>query len=222
MSPHHRDFLWPAYTRSHSLSSSCVSLYSFPALFLLPPIITHINTFLFSPPLQNIRFLSSGTLTWSPRFPSGASMNICWMNTCKHEQMNAKIMYRLLVIFFSTFENDTVGKYFNRKTKVNLFSHQYQAIKMLQVNNSKNPTCIHMFIAALFTIATTWKQPRCPLTDEWIKLWYIDAMENYLAIKRNECESVELKWINLVPIIQREVSQKGKNKYHILMHIYRI
>ena len=140
MSPYHRDFLWPAYTRSHSLSSSCVSLYSFPALFLLPPVITRINTFLFSPLLQNIRFLSSGTLSWSLRFPSGASVNICWMDTCKHEQINAKIMCRLLVIFFPTFENGTVGKYFNRKTKVNLFSHQYQAIKMPQVNNSKKHT----------------------------------------------------------------------------------
>ena len=92
-------------------------------------------------PLENGSSLEAGTLSWSLRFPSGGSVNICWMDTCKHEQINAKIMCRLLVIFFPTFENDTVGKYFNRKTKVNLFSHQYQAIKMPQVNNSKKHTC---------------------------------------------------------------------------------
>ena len=58
-----------------------------------------------------------------------------------------------------------------------------------------------MFIATLFTIARTWKQPRCPLTDEWIqKLWYVYLMEYYLAIKRNECRSVELRWRSLEPL----------------------
>ena len=79
-----------------------------------------------------------------------------------------------------------------------------------------------MFIAALFTIARTWKQPRCPLTDEWIKLWYIYTMEYYLAIKGNAFESVLMRWMNLEPIIHSEVSQKEKDKYHILMHIYGI
>ena len=77
-----------------------------------------------------------------------------------------------------------------------------------------------MFIAALFTIARTWKQPRCPPTDEWIKkLWYIHTMEYYSAIKRNTFESVELRWMNLEPFIQNEVSQKEKNIFCILMHI---
>ena len=80
-----------------------------------------------------------------------------------------------------------------------------------------------MFIAALFTIARTWKQPRCPLTDEWIKkLWYIYTMEYYSVIKRNAFESVLKRWINLDPIIQSEVSQKKKNKYSILTHKYGI
>ena len=80
-----------------------------------------------------------------------------------------------------------------------------------------------MFFAALFTIARTWKQPRCPSTDEWIKkLWYIYTMEYYSAIKRNTFESVLMRWMNLEPIIQSEVSQKEKNKYHILTHIYGI
>ena len=78
--------------------------------------------------------------------------------------------------------------------------------------------CILLFIVALFTIAGTWKQHRCPLTDEWIKkLWYI-----YSAIKRNTFESVLRKWLNLEPLIQSEVSQKEKDKYPILTHIYRI
>ena len=77
-----------------------------------------------------------------------------------------------------------------------------------------------MFTAALFTIARTWKQPRCPLTDEWIKkLWYIYMMEYYSAIKRNTFEPVLMRGINLEPIIQGEVSQKEKDKYCILMHI---
>ena len=80
-----------------------------------------------------------------------------------------------------------------------------------------------MFTAALFTVARVWKQPRCPSTDEWIKkLWYIYTMEYYSAIKRNEFELVLVRWINLEPFIQSEVSQKEKNKYHILMHIYGI
>ena len=65
-----------------------------------------------------------------------------------------------------------------------------------------------MFTAALFTIARTWKQPRCPLRDEWIKKkWYMYTMEYYSAIKRNTFESVLIRWMNLEPIIQREVSQ---------------
>ena len=80
-----------------------------------------------------------------------------------------------------------------------------------------------MFTAALFTIAGTWKQPRCPSTDEWIeKLWYIYIMEYYSAIKRNAFESILMRWMNLKPIIQSEVSQKEKYKYHLLMPIYEI
>ena len=69
--------------------------------------------------------------------------------------------------------------------------------------------CTPMFIAALFTIPKTRKQPRWPLTDEWIrKLWYIYTMEYYSAIERNASESVLTRWMNLEPIIQSEVSQK--------------
>ena len=80
-----------------------------------------------------------------------------------------------------------------------------------------------MFIAALFTIARTWKQPRCPLTVEWIKKsWYIYTMEYYSAIKRNTFKSILKRWVSLEPIIQSEVSQKEKDKYCILTDMYRI
>ena len=70
-----------------------------------------------------------------------------------------------------------------------------------------------MFTAALFTIARTWKQLRCPSTDEWIKkLWYIYTMEYYSAIKTSAFESVLMRWMNLEPIIQSEVNQKEKDK----------
>ena len=77
-----------------------------------------------------------------------------------------------------------------------------------------------MLIAALFTIARTWKQPRCPSTDKSIKkLWYIHTMEYYSAIRRNAFESVLMRWMNLEPIIQSEVSQKEKDKYHYKAYI---
>ena len=81
-----------------------------------------------------------------------------------------------------------------------------------------------MFIAALFTIARTQKQPRCPLADAWIKkLWYIYTMVFHnSAIKRNAFESVLMRWMNLEPIIQSEVSQKEKDKYCIITYIYGI
>ena len=80
--------------------------------------------------------------------------------------------------------------------------------------------CTPMFISALFTIARSWKQPKCPLTDEWIKkLWYIYTMEYYSAIDRNEIGSFVEKWMDLENVIQSEVSQKEKNKYLILTHI---
>ena len=84
-------------------------------------------------------------------------------------------------------------------------------------------TCLPLVIAALFAIARTWKQPRCLLADEWIKkLCYIYTMEYYSDIKRNTFESVLMRWMNLEPIVQSEVSQKEKDKYCILMHIYGI
>ena len=80
-----------------------------------------------------------------------------------------------------------------------------------------------MFIAALFIIARTCRQPKCPSADKWIrKLWYIYTMEYYSAIKKNTFESVLMRWMKLEPIIQSEVSRKEKHQYSLLTHIYGI
>ena len=69
-----------------------------------------------------------------------------------------------------------------------------------------------MFIAALFTIARTWKQPKCPLTDEWIKKpWHIYTMEYYSAIKRNKIELFVVRWMDLESVIQSEVRKRKTN-----------
>ena len=80
-----------------------------------------------------------------------------------------------------------------------------------------------MFIAAQFIIVSTCKQPRCPLTNEWIKKeWYIYTVEYYSVIKKNTFVSVLMRWVSMGPFIQSEVRQKEKDKYHILTHIYGI
>ena len=84
-------------------------------------------------------------------------------------------------------------------------------------------TCTPVFIVALFTITRTWKQSKCSSTDEWIKkMWYIYAMENYSATKMNTFKSVVVRWMNLKPFTQSEVSQRENNKFCILRHIYGI
>ena len=81
--------------------------------------------------------------------------------------------------------------------------------------------CTPVLIAALFTVAMTWKKPRCPSTNEWIKkLRYIYTVEYYSAIKRNTFESVLMRWMNLEPTMQNESHQKKKDP--ILAHIYGI
>ena len=100
-------------------------------------------------------------------------------------------------------------------------------IPLLGINSEETKiekdTCIPLFIAALFTIARTWTQPKCSSADEWIKkLWYIYTMQYYSGIKTNTFESILMKWMNLKPIIQSEVCQKEKEKYCILTYIYGI
>ena len=84
-------------------------------------------------------------------------------------------------------------------------------------------TCTCMFIEALFTIAKTWKQPKCPSTDDWIrKMWYIYATEYYSAIKNNDIMPFAATWIDLETLILSEVSQKEKDKYHMISLIWGI
>ena len=86
---------------------------------------------------------------------------------------------------------------------------------------SERDTCTPVFIAALFIIARTWKQPRCPSANKWIrKLWYIYTIEYYSDIKKNSFESVLVRWLRLESIIQSEISQKDKHQYSMLTHIY--
>ena len=80
---------------------------------------------------------------------------------------------------------------------------------------TERDTCTPVFIAAMFTIARIWNQPRCPLADKWIrKLWYIYTTEYYSAIKKNAFESVLMRWMKLEPIIQSEVRKKNTNKVY--------
>ena len=93
----------------------------------------------------------------------------------------------------------------------------------LQKNMVQKDICTTVFTAVLFTIGKTWKQPKCPSTDEWIKkIWYTYTIECYSAIERNPFESALMRWMNLEPITQSEVNQKEKDKYQILTHIYGI
>ena len=87
------------------------------------------------------------------------------------------------------------------------------AIPLLGIHTKKTrierDTCTPVFIATLFIIARTWKQPRCPSGSEWIrKLWYIYTVEYYSAVKKNTFESVLMRWMILELILQSEVSQK--------------
>ena len=101
------------------------------------------------------------------------------------------------------------------------------AIPLLGIHTKEtrieSDTCTPIFITGLFTIARTWKQPRCSSADEWIrKLWYIHTMEYYSAIKKNAFESVLMRWVKLELFIQSKLSQKEKHQYSILTHIYGI
>ena len=87
----------------------------------------------------------------------------------------------------------------------------------------RKDTCTPVFVTAVFTIARTWKQPKCPLTEEWIKkMWYTYTMEYYSAIKKNEIMPFAATWTDLEIIILSEVSQKEKDKYHMTSLMCRI
>ena len=102
-----------------------------------------------------------------------------------------------------------------------------QPIKKIKEQKRKTflekDTCTYMFIAALFTTPKTCKQPKCPSTDEWIKkMWYIYTMEYYSAIKKNKIMLFVATWMELETLILNEVSQKEKDKYHMISHIWNL
>ena len=115
------------------------------------------------------------------------------------------------------------GDFLKSRNKTTLWCTNSTAGHIPSENHNWKDTWIPVFIAARFTIARTWKQPGCLSTDEWIKnMWYMYIMEYYSAIKRDTFESVEVRWMNLEPMIQSEVYHKEKIKYCILMQAYGI
>ncbi|KAF0879323.1 LORF2 protein, partial [Crocuta crocuta] len=80
-------------------------------------------------------------------------------------------------------------------------------------------TCTPMFTAALSTIAKTWKEPKCPSADEWIKMWFIYTMEYYMAMRKNEIWPCVATWMDLVGVLLIEISQAEKDKYHMFARI---
>ena len=124
----------------------------------------------------------------------------CWQE-CKLIQLLWKTVWRFL-----------------KTTKIEL--PYDQTIPLLGIYPEKTiiqkNTCTPVFIAELFTVARTWKQPKCPSKEEWIKkMWYMYTVDYYSAIKRNEIRSSVEMWMNLGSVIQNEVSQKEKSEYHI-------
>ena len=114
---------------------------------------------------------------------------------------------------------------FLKKLKIDLAYDS--AIPLLAIYLEKTiiqkDTCSPMFIAGIFTIARTWKQPKCPSTEKWVKkIWYIYTIEYYSVIKMNEIMPFVATWMDLEIIILSEVNQKEKDKYHMVSPIYEI
>ena len=140
--------------------------------------------------------------------PSRLSQSICFMRwTC-----TSHLFYIWPCICF----NATLSNH-------PILSFSHWACMYPKETRIERDICTPMFIAALFTITRTWKQPRCPSADKWIrKLWCTYTMEYYSAVKRSTFESDLMRWMNLESVMQSEVSQKEKDKYSILIHIYGI
>ena len=136
-----------------------------------------------------------------------------------------KLLRGFVLHTISIYTSYYINIYSYQEWKRVLFLHtRNPAIPLLSIYLGKTiiqkDTYTPVFTEALFTIARTWKQPKCPLTDEWIKRkWYIYTTEYHSAIKRSETGSFVEMWMDLEIATESRVSQKEKNKYHIFMHI---
>ena len=123
-----------------------------------------------------------------------------------------------LQAFTTTLEISLVVPQKNRHSTTGVSAIPLLGIYLEDIPTGKKYTCSTMFIAALFIIARSWKEPRCPSTEEWIqKMWYIYTMEYYSAIKKNEFMKFLGKWMDLEGIILSEVTQSQKNS-HVCTH----
>ena len=148
---------------------------------------------------MGINKISTNNKCWSGRGEMGTFLYCCWK--CKLIQLLWKTVWIPL-----------------KKKKLGVKLPYEPTISLLGIYPEETiiekDRCIPVVIIALFTIARKWKQPRCPLTDEWIKkLWYIYTMDYYSSITRNTFESVLMRYMNLEPVIQSEVSQKKNIVY---------
>ena len=196
-----------------------VSLFSIPTMPLPTPLITrdsrHCCPF---PWLQLVSAIAGMVSHTAPHLdppqPAWCSVKTCWM---------IKKHFCPRTTFFP-------GTYFPLKLLDLLVENKSRFSKRSFFQKASLVESVWAFPPILFgylkmclEIARTWRNPRCPSTDEWIaQLWYMYTMQYYSAIKRNAFESVLMRWMNLEPMIQNEVSQKEKNRYRILMHIYGI
>ena len=128
--------------------------------------------------------------------------------------------YSSIVGGFASLYNHSGNQWrFLRKFKIVLLDDltiPILGIYPVDVPTGKKDTCSTMFIAALFIIARSWKEPRCPSTEEWIqKMWYIYTMEYYSAIKKNEFMKFLAKWMDLEGIILSEVTHSQRNSHNM-------
>ena len=177
-----------------------------------------------STPAPSILYPASNLDWW---FISYMILYVFQCHSPKSFQPLPRVQKTVLYICVSFAVSHTGLSWFLQKLPYRNRTALWPAIPLLGIHTEETrierDTCTPMFTAALFIIARTWKQPRHPSADEWIrKLWYIYTMEYYSAIKKNTFESVLMRWKKLEPIIQSEISQKEKHQYSILTHIYGI
>ena len=157
------------------------------------------------------------------------STNYTWWRGCRekgalpHCWWECKLVQSLWRTVWSDWMSDSLSGGTSKKLKIKLLIPYDPAIPLLGIYPDKTitqkDTCTTMFIAPLFTIAKTWKQPKYPSADEWIKMWHIYTTEYYSDIKKNEITRFAATWIDLEIII---LSQKEKDKYHMISPICRM